>query len=227
MEARKRWLAASITVLLLGGLALLLWQTGFFEAAATPEGMEEYIRRFSPYSHLVFFLIQLTTVILAPIPSNLTAAAGGLLFGTVPAFLLTFGAVVLGSVIVFLLARWLGQRGVERLISTKGAGKYLEYIRTKRDTFLAMALLFPFFPDDLLCILAGLTDIPLRRFVVIVLLTRPWGLLLASALGGSALNLPLSAMITIGIAGVGLFFLGLKYGDRIERRLMERFQKKT
>lgn len=227
METRKRWPFVVVTVLVLGGLAVLLWQTGFFEAVSTPQSMEEYIRRFSPYSQLVFFLLQLATVILAPIPSNLTAAAGGILFGTVQAFLLTFGAVVLGSVIVFLLARWLGQGFVERFVNEKVSGKYLELIRVKRDTFLTLALLFPFFPDDLLCILAGLTDIPLRRYVIIVALARPWGLLVASAVGGSALNIPLPFMLVIGLAGFGLFLLGLKYGDRIERKLIERFQKKA
>lgn len=227
METRKRWPFAVVTILVLGGLAILLWQTGFFEAVSTPQSIEEYIRRFSPYSQLVFFLLQLATVILAPIPSNLTAAAGGILFGTVQAFLLTFGAVVLGSVIVFLLARWLGQGFVERFVNEKVSGKYLELIRVKRDTFLTLALLFPFFPDDLLCILAGLTDISLRRYIIIVALARPWGLLVASAVGGSALNIPPPLMIVIGLAGFGLFLLGLKYGDRIERKLIERFQKKA
>ncbi len=52
--------------------------------------------------------------------------------------------------------------------------------------FLTLAFLFPFFPDDLLCILAGLSSLSFRCFAVIVLLARPWGLLFASALGGAA-----------------------------------------
>ncbi len=47
------------------------------------------------------------------------------------------------------------------------ADKYLEVIRRKRDIFLILVFLFPFFPDDLICILAGLTDIPLHRFFLI------------------------------------------------------------
>lgn len=72
---------------------------------------------------------------------------------------------------------------MEQLVSRKVADKYLELIQRKRDIFLILVFLFPFFPDDLICILAGLTDIPLRRFVVIVLFTRPWGLLVSCALG--------------------------------------------
>lgn len=226
MKIEKKGTVLILAVLLLGGMAWLLWQTGFFDAIGSPRELEAYIRRFSPYSQLVYFLLQLTTVILAPIPSNLTAAAGGMLFGTAQAFWLTFAAVVLGSVMVFLLARWVGQDMVDRFVSKKLSGRYLEVIRTKRDTFLTLALLFPFFPDDILCILAGLTDIPLRRFVVIVLLARPWGLLVASAIGGNALTISAPGMILLGVAGLGLFLVGMKYGDRVEQFLMEQFQKK-
>lgn len=226
MEGKKRKAVLAVTALLLVGMVLLLWQTGFFEATATPQEMEAYISRFSPYSQIIFFLLQVATVILAPIPSNLTAAAGGLLFGTLPSFLLTYGAVLCGSAIVFLLARAVGQKQVEGFVSRKVSERYLELIRSKRDTFLTLALLLPFFPDDLLCILAGVTDIPLRRYLVIVALARPWGLLVASAVGGSVLNIPLPGMVAIGLAGAALFFLGMKYGDRVERAVIAHFQKK-
>ena len=151
-------LLATLLLLALGGI--LLWRTGFFWAAASLDGLQAYIQAFSPYSHLVFFLLQLFSVVIAPIPSNITAMAGALLFGAVPAFLLTWAAVVLGSAIVFQLARRLGRSFADRFVSRALSERYLEVIRRKRDVFLAMAFLFPFFPDDILCILAGLTDIP-------------------------------------------------------------------
>ena len=174
---------------------------------------------------LFYFFIQFLSVVAAPIPSNVTALAGAVLFGMWEAFLLTWLAVVAGSVLVFWLARVIGQPFVERLVSRKVADKYLELIQRKRDIFLILVFLFPFFPDDLICILAGLTDIPLRRFVVIVLFTRPWGLLVSCALGGSVLNIPIWAMVLLGLAGLALFLVGMKYGDRWEEALLKRFRR--
>ena len=57
-----------------------------------------------------------------------------------------------------------------------------------------------------------------------MVLARPWGLLFASALGGSALKLPLWAMVPIGLAGLALFLLGMRYGDRLERLVLERLR---
>ena len=214
-----------ITLVLLALLVFLLWSSGFFAAIGSPGELRRYIERFTPYSHFVFFAIQLASVILAPIPSNLTAAVGGLLFGTLPAFLLTAGAVTLGSVIVFQLGRTLGRPFAERFISRRNLEKYGEVIRRKRDVFLFLAFLFPFFPDDLICIMAGLTDVPFRRFLVLVAVARPWGLLVASALGGSALSIPLWGMVLLDLGGLVLFLWAMKYGDRFEEAVLRRLKK--
>lgn len=215
----------AVTLVLLAALALLLHSTGFFEAARSQEGLRQYIERYTPNSHLVFFALQLSSVILAPIPSNVIAAVGGLLFGTLPAFLLTTCAVLMGSVIVFTLGRVLGRPFAERFAGQNKLEKYSEVIRRKQNTFFFLAFLFPFFPDDLLCIVAGLTDIPFGRFFLLVALARPWGLLAASALGGSAFHIPVWGMVFLGAAGLILFLLALRYGDRFESVLMDRLKK--
>ncbi|HIY74559.1 MAG TPA: VTT domain-containing protein [Candidatus Intestinimonas merdavium] len=223
MKKRTWFLTLLSTVLLLTMGGILLWRTGFFQAATSLSGLQDYLTAFSPYSHLVFFLLQLASVIIAPIPSNVTALAGALLFGALFAFLLTWAAVVLGSFVVFLLARRLGQAFVDRFVSQTLSDRYLEVIHRKRDVFLAMAFLFPFFPDDILCILAGLTEISLPRFLVLVILFRPWGLLVASAVGGSVVSIPLWGMVLLGLGGLSIFLLGMKYGDRLEEALLHRF----
>lgn len=226
-QRRVWWLTLGVTLLLLVLLLWGLWSSGFFRAVRTPQGIHAYIEHFAPYSHLVYFLVQLSSVILAPIPSNVIAAAGGLLFGTVWAFLLTVGAVTLGSVVVFQLSRVLGKPFAESFVNRRNLDKYEDLFRKKRDLFLFLALLFPFFPDDLLCIMAGLTDIPFRRYLLLVVLARPWGLLAACAVGDSVLHIPLWGMVALGVAGGALFLLALKYGDRVRDHIIEKLKRET
>lgn len=222
MKRRIALLIAAVLLCLGGGF--FFYHTGFFAAAATPEGLRTYIDRFAPYSHLCFFLVQFLSVVLAPIPSNITSVAGGVLFGTWPAFFLTYAAVAAGSLLVFSLSRALGQDFAHRLVDRKLSDKYQSILASKAPIFLALAFLFPFFPDDVLCILAGLTSISLRRFTVIMLLTRPWGLLFSCALGGSTLSLPLWAMVPIALCGLGLFLAGLRWGEQLEQAVLRRFK---
>lgn len=226
MIYRQKLLILIVTLLLLLGGGWFLYHSGFFQAVRSPDALRSYIARFAPCSHLLFFLVQFLSVVLAPIPSNLTAAAGGVLFGVWPAFLLTFAAVIAGSFLVFWLARVLGRDFADRLVSRKLSEKYQSVLRAKAPVFLTLALLFPFFPDDMLCILAGLTSLSFRRFALIVLLARPWGLLFACALGDATLGLSPWAMVPIALLGLALFLLGLKYGDRAEELLLRRFRER-
>ncbi len=214
-----------LTLAILGGSVWALYATGFFEAAGSQEKLGEYIARCAPWSHLAYFGIQLVSVVVAPIPSNLTAAAGAYLFGLWPSFLLTWGAVSLGSAIVFGLARALGQQFAGQFVSEKLSGKYLDVIRRKRDVFLALAFLFPFFPDDILCILAGLTDISFKRFFLLAAVFRPWGLLAACMVGSATVSIPWWGMALLGGLGLAVFLLAMKYGDRLEDAVLKRLER--
>lgn len=223
-DKRGKVMLWALTAAILGGCVWALYATGFFEAAGSPERMGAYIARCAPWSHLAYFGVQLVSVIVAPIPSNITAAAGAYLFGLWPSFLLTWGAVTGGSALVFALARALGQRFASQFVNEKLSEKYLDLIRRKRDVFLALAFLFPFFPDDLLCILAGLTDISFRGFLLLVVLARPWGLLVACMVGSATVSIPLWGMALLGGLGLALFLLAMKYGDRLEESIIRRLK---
>lgn len=226
MTKRAQCFFAVLTAVLLGAVAFFLWQSGFFSALTSSAQLEAYIDRFSPFGQCVFFLLQLMSVVLAPIPSNITALAGAVLFGLWQSFFLTYAAVILGSILVFALARVLGHSFVDQIVSRKLSDKYLDMIQAKQDVFLLLVFLLPFFPDDLICILAGLTKIRPLRFLVIALVARPWGLLVSSAVGSAAVSIPIWGMVLLGIAGVAVFLVGLKYGDVWEQKLLNRFKRK-
>ena len=130
-------ITSAVLVLLLCALGgVFLWRSGFFAALSSQQALQDYISQFAPYSHLCFFLLQFLSVVLAPIPSNISAAAGGVLFGTWPSFWLTFGAVMAGSLLVFWLARVLGRDFADRLVSRRLSDRYQDVLRAKTDIFL-------------------------------------------------------------------------------------------
>ena len=147
MKRAGKYLSLAAVLLLLLGGGVFLWHSGFFAAASSQESMQAYIQRFAPYSHLCFFLVQFLSVVLAPIPSNITALVGGVMFGTWLSFFLTFAAVLLGSLLVFVLARNLGQSFVNRVVGERVSAKYLDVIHAKTDVFLVLAIQKAYFKD--------------------------------------------------------------------------------
>ena len=69
---KKNALLFVAVLALLAGGGWFLYSTGFFQAASSLEGLRTYISRFAPFSYLFFFLVQFLSVVLAPIPSNIT-----------------------------------------------------------------------------------------------------------------------------------------------------------
>lgn len=214
---------AVIALVLAAGVAV--YRSGVMEHFGSVEELREWIAGFGASAGVVYFVLQLLTVIVAPIPSNVSTAAGALALGFWPGFLLGASAVVVGSLIVFTLAKRLGEPFVRRFVDRKTLQKYMPVIEKKRDAFMFLALLLPFFPDDLLCILAGLSGMGTLRFIVIALLTRPWGLVVASAVGSGAISMPLWGWALIVLGAAALMIFGLKYGDVLEERIVHKLMR--
>ena len=217
---------AAIAAALAGG-GYALWKTGVFERINSVEELREVISGAGAWAGIVYFFLQMMTVIVAPIPSNISMMAGALALGFWKAMILGVLAVVAGSMIVFLAARALGRNAIHRFLDKGVMEKYLPVIEEKQDMFLFLTMLFPFFPDDALCMLAGLTNISLGRFTAIMILGRPWGLIIAALLGSGSLSLPIWAWVILGAVGICIFYFALKYSSEIEDKLFTFARKVT
>jgi uncharacterized membrane protein YdjX (TVP38/TMEM64 family) len=82
---------------------------------------------------------------------------------------------LLGSSLNFWLAKRWGQPLVHHLLEDATREKYLGWLEqgSKFDRLFAVAILLPFFPDDALCLIAGLSPMNWRRFLTILALKIP------------------------------------------------------
>ena len=61
--------------------------------------------------------------------------------------------------------------------------------------------------------------------MLLVLVTRPWGLLVSCAVGSSVVTIPWWGMALLGVAGLAVFLLSMKYGDRVEEAILEKLKR--
>ncbi len=134
---------------------------------------------------LIFILLQITQVVFPLIPGGVTCLAGVFMFGPYWSFLYSYIGIIIGSFINFYLARRYGQNFVKRFVAQDVYDKYMSKINSgfKFDLMFAAAIVLPGFPDDVLCMLAGLTDIKITKFALILLVGRPVSLIFYSAIG--------------------------------------------
>jgi len=183
VEKQKQVFGISMVICSLIGVGVYIKTSGIMDNLTSLEAFKQYINDFGAKADIAFFIIQLVSVIFAPIPSNISSAAGGMIFGLWKSFIISTTAIISGSVLVFLLARKLGKPFADRFVSPQILNKYGHLLAEKGDILLALVFFLPFLPDDAICIVAGLSNIKFSKFLTLVLLARPWGILAASAIG--------------------------------------------
>lgn len=150
--------------------------------------MKGYLNSFGSYSPAIFVLIQISQVVMAPIPGGPIEFLGGYLFGTKGGFIYSMIGLVLGSLFAFWLARIFQRCIVEKFVSPKTMRKF-DYLISHEGVILSFLLfLAPCFPKDALCYLLGLTPMNLGVFLIVSTIGRMPGTLIASMQGAKAFN---------------------------------------
>ena len=137
--------------------------------------MEAYIGRFGIWSPFVFIIYQIMQIVVIPfIPGGVTTTAGVVMFGPVEGLILNYIGICLGSIAAFALAKRYGRHLVLRFVDKKKYDRYEERLSQGKqfEIFFAICIFLPFAPDDLLCFLAGLTEMSYKKFITIILLGK-------------------------------------------------------
>lgn len=131
---------------------------------------------------IIFILIQILQVVIPIIPGGISTAAGVLLFGPYAGFIYNYVGICIGSIIIFLLGRRYGKPFILSMISDKTYNKYIGWLdnQNRFEKLFALAIFLPVAPDDALCLMAGLTNISVKKFTWIILLAKPLSIFLYS-----------------------------------------------
>lgn len=223
---RKTWTRigtfAGLIGLFVGGYLWLEHAYGpidWREVFSSRENVRAFVDQFDPYGPLAFFLVQALQVIAAPIPGNVTALAGGALFGLWPGFLISTAGLIAGSCAAFAIARYYGRPIVEKLVKPAIVDKYIDTLANRHFVLLFLLFLFPFFPDDALCLIAGISALPFHVFLLLVVVGRPPGMLVASLVGSGIAVVPWWGWVLIAAASGGILYLAYRYKDTLDERL--------
>ena len=141
----------------------------------------EYMKKFGIFASLIFILLQIGQVVFPVIPGGASCLAGVLAFGPIKGFIYNYIGLILGSLLAYLLSKKYGMKIVEKLFPQKITNKYLKYVKdNKFTTIFFLGIFLPGLPDDLLCYIAGLSQISFKTFLFIIIIGKPFSLIFYS-----------------------------------------------
>lgn len=225
MKLNKVKVFKTIIVILIFALLFLaiflpLKLSGALDKINSAEKLKEIILQGGVYSYLIFFVVQFLQVVLLPIPAAVTTIAGTLVFGPWITSLISIVAVILASLLSFFVGRKFGRKIVVWIVGEEDTVKWQQRLEKGKFVFFLM-MLFPLFPDDILCLVVGATtNISYTFFIVTNLITRPIGIVLTCFLGsGSIIPYNTVGFIIWGVLialMMVLFYLSIKFEPQIE-----------
>ena len=179
--------------------------------------IKSFISSFGYGAPVVFILIQILQVMLAPIPGEVTGFIGGYLFGIIRGFLYSSVALALGSWINFGLARYLGKPLVRKLIPAGKLERFDAVLKRQGILVVMVLFVFPGFPKDYLCYFLGLSAFPWKVFLVIASIGRLPGTLMLSLQGSFLYERSYGPLAVVAGLSLLLAYLGYRYRERIYR----------
>jgi len=218
----KLTISGLIILAVFGVIFLILKLTGTLDKISTAEELSSYIKSFGIYSRILFFALQLLQTVVSLIPGFVTTVAGALVFGPFESMIISFLGISLGSVVSFYLGKKFGSKLLIWSIGKEDAEKWQKTLTEGKYVFFLM-MLFPFFPDDVLCMAAGVTKMTYKFFITTTLIARSISVATICYVGSGHLipyrGLWLILWAFMIILVVLAFIFSIKYKKQIEEKV--------
>lgn len=204
----KLSLVGSIVLCLLYFVYFILVKTNLLEQITSFDDLRQLIIGFGGWGIITYIVINLLQCIIIPVPTTLTVLVGTAIYGPGVAFFYATIGVIIGSSIAFLIGRYCSKPVIHWIFGKEKTEKYQNLLSRRAELILFLTLTLPFFPDDLICMMAGVSDIKYYKFLLISIISRGVGLAVISFFGSGKI-IPFSGWGIAVWVGLGLTILGL------------------
>lgn len=195
------------------------------------EALKKLLESTGGWGMLVYFLIQILQVVILPVPAIVCYLPGALIWGPLTATLIASAGVICGSLICYAIGKFWGKKAVIWIAGKENTEKYANYLGKRGKVIFVLMQILPFFPDDVLCMIAGLTAMSFPFFLAVIIIVRPL-IIAAYCYLGSGTVIPfdqpwgIAVWVIIFAVCIVLAVLSFRYQERLEKYLVEKFSKR-
>lgn len=176
-----KWLKWTLTTIVFIGVTALLYFVGFkgdwIQPVVTKAGWLGYI------IYIFIQVIMTTLLCFVPATTFTFALLSVQIFGTTTGLMLSIIGCWLSSMVMFIVGKYGGTKLVDWLVGKEDRIKAQKLVSDRATVLVPVMLACPFFPDDAICMVSGMTKMKFGYFSIMALLTRSIGITLTALLG--------------------------------------------
>ena len=213
-------IVAALAAASIAAAYIAYYKTGLNEKFTDFDALRDYIRQ-SKWGIALFLALVVFQVVVLPVPAALTILLGVAIYGPTVSFILSTIGTMIGSLMSFAMGKIFGRRLCDWMFGKESTEKYAKLLNDKGRFLFIVMLLFPAFPDDMLCMIAGITDMSYLYFTVVCALTRPVMIGVTAYLGSGIIPFDAAGLpiwIALGCLMFVLFLVATRIKSLIELR---------
>jgi len=178
MTNTKKHVINAVTIIGLCGSIIFIIYGIKMQIFTSQTALEQFMKSAGAFAPSLFIVFQAVQVVIPILPGGIGCLAGVIIFGPVTGLIYNYIGICFGSVMAFLLAKNYGAEFVRSVLKEKTYEKYASWLKkgSNFDKWFALAIFSPMAPDDYLCYLAGLTEMRVKKFTLIILACKPFGI---------------------------------------------------
>jgi len=221
LKSKNRWFWILGFGLIAFLIAALVWFSPLRDYFLDPKLLAAWLSGWGKWTPFITIGLHILQVISAPIPGTAIDAVNGFLFGPWLGTMYSMIGLMLGSMLVMSAVRKFGKPLADRMYKSE-TFEWLNFgVQKYGRVFIFLFFLLPFVPDDVICILAGLTNIPLLELFILAIIGRTPGVFIANWLGSQAGELTFRHWIIFAIIAILAIFFFWRYQGLISRKIIQ------
>lgn len=221
----NKWLRILLVIFCFAIVSVLLYFTFKAFGITNISTLRELITKSGKSAYFVYIIISTILIVclcFIPLLDTSLIILSIALFGSKIAFILNVIVIFLATSILFFIGDKLGEKFVKKLIGEKTLIETQNKIHNKSKFWLPFFIILPGFPDEAICLIAGMTKIKYWYLTLISVLYHAFEICLICFLGSGFINWSVLTIIDwIVIANLFLIdvFLLCKLEKHLEKKL--------
>ncbi|TDM12515.1 TVP38/TMEM64 family protein [Macrococcus lamae] len=196
--------------------------TEWFQHYLSEDSIMGWIERFKSFGIIIAFLLPFLEAFLPILPIVVFAVVNSNAYGIIPGFLLTWSGAFTGAYAVFLMVRYFSETGfIKKMTNRPKVNRFINSVNARGVIPLFILLCFPFTPSSIINVVAALSNIRQREYLLAVGVGKAVMLLILSFVGSDIQSFFIYPQKS------GLVILLLIFLWWAGKRLEEHFDKKT
>lgn len=171
----KKWLKLLLVVSFFAIVSIVAYFILRTFGIADISSLKQLIINSGQYGILTFIFIEVLLFILfcfVPVLNTALVVLGCILFGAKTAFFISWLTSIISSIVLFFLGDKFGEKLAVKLIGKDELEHAQDLIDAKSKLLLPIVFSIPIFPDDAICIVAGMTKMKFSFFIIVTIIFR-------------------------------------------------------